>query len=128
MRRCSAWIPAALFTATLTSSRLSTASAAGDESISRDLLSDQAIDSAVQPVMQGDEFLSLRRRVLEQIAPVEESGDSGFLGDSLEWLGEQLRTALTYIGNFLEWLFITPFGGTPCASQSRRQQRDLTDG
>ncbi|MFM8475532.1 MAG: DUF4129 domain-containing protein [Planctomycetaceae bacterium] len=99
MRRSFAWIPSAL--------------PAGDESTSRGLLSDEAIDSAVQPVMQGDEFLSLRRRVLEQVAPVEDNSDSGFLGDSLEWLGEQLSTALTHIGNFLEWLFIRPFSRAP---------------
>ena len=113
MNRSSAWIPAAWFTVTLNCSRLPAACIADDENSSRGLLSDEAIDSAVQPVMQGEEFFSLRRRVLEQVTPAEDNSDSGFLGDSLEWLGEQLTTGLTYIGNFLEWLFITPFSRTP---------------
>ncbi|MFM7055580.1 MAG: hypothetical protein ACKO2P_01520 [Planctomycetota bacterium] len=111
MKPCFAWISAVCLSAIFGSTLLSVERCMADENTARRLLSDEAIDSAVQPAMQGDEFLSLRRRVLEQVAPVTEDTDSGFLGDSLEWLGEQLRTVLTHIGNFLEWLFLTPFRG-----------------
>jgi hypothetical protein len=82
---------------------------AADEGDTAALLSDAVIDSAVQPVMQGDEFLSLRRRGLEQIAAPTDEGDSGFLMTALTWVGEQLRVGIGYVGNFFEWLFTNPF-------------------
>jgi len=82
---------------------------AADEGTPAGLLSDADIDGAVQPVMQGDEFLSLRRRGLEQITVPNEEGTSGFLMTALAWVGNQLRVGIGYVGNFFEWLFTSPF-------------------
>ncbi|MFO1002868.1 MAG: DUF4129 domain-containing protein [Planctomycetaceae bacterium] len=67
------------------------------------LLTDDAIDQVGEQVMGGDEFRSVRRRVLEQLPEVDI--DKGFLGSALEWAGERLGDVFSAIGNFFEWLF-----------------------
>jgi hypothetical protein len=67
------------------------------------LLTDDAIDQVGEQVMGGNEFRSVRRRVLEQLPEVDI--DKGFLGSSLEWAGERLGDVFSAIGDFFEWLF-----------------------
>lgn len=67
------------------------------------LLTDDAIDQVGDQVMEGNEFRSVRRRVLEQLPEVDI--DKGFLGSALEWAGERLGDVFSAIGNFFEWLF-----------------------
>ncbi len=128
MKPCFASISAVGFAVIIISTIQSGKTLAADESTPRGLLSDEAIDSAVLPAMQSDEFLSLRRRVLEQVAPPTADTDSGFLGDALEWLGDQLRTVLTHIGNFLEWLFLTPFRSVPAPAKGGNVTSQLGNG
>lgn len=66
-------------------------------------ISDEAIDRAGEMVMNGNDFRSVRRRVLEQAPTVEL--ESGFLSKLLSWVGDGLRTVLEAIGRFLYWLF-----------------------
>lgn len=103
-------------------------SQAADENVARKLLSDESIDSALLPVMQGDEFRSLRRRVLEQVAAPADEGDSGFLRKSLSWLGDKLSTALGYVGDFFEWLFMSPVTPTPAPRGSQGVSGRFGDG
>jgi hypothetical protein len=67
------------------------------------LLTDDAIDQVGDQVMGGNEFRSVRRRVLEQLPEVDI--DKGFLGTALEWAGERIGDVFGAIGNFFEWLF-----------------------
>ena len=67
------------------------------------VLTDDAIDQVGEQVMGGNEFRSVRRRVLEQLPEVDI--DKGFLGTALEWAGERLGDIFGAIGNFFEWLF-----------------------
>jgi Domain of unknown function (DUF4129) len=67
------------------------------------LLTDDAIDQVGEQVMGGNEFRSVRRRVLEQLPEVDV--DKGFLGSALEWAGERLGDFFSAIGDFFEWLF-----------------------
>jgi len=67
------------------------------------LLTDDAIDQIGEQVMGGNEFRSVRRRVLEQLPEVDV--DKGFLGSALEWAGERLGDVFSAIGDFFEWLF-----------------------
>ena len=67
------------------------------------LLTDDAIDQIGDQVMGGNEFRSVRRRVLEQLPEVDI--DKGFLGTALAWAGERLGDVFSAIGNFFEWLF-----------------------
>lgn len=67
------------------------------------LLTDDAIDQVAEQVMGGNEFRSVRRRVLEQLPDVDI--DKGFLGSALEWAGERLGDAFGAVGDFFEWLF-----------------------
>ncbi len=67
------------------------------------LLTDDAIDQIGDQVMGGNEFRSVRRRVLEQLPEVDI--DKGFLGTALEWAGERLGDVFSAIGDFFEWLF-----------------------
>ena len=66
-------------------------------------LSDDAIDSVGEQVMSGQEFRSVRRRVLEQMPDVDV--DKGFLGTSLTWLGDRIGDVFNAIGDFFRWLF-----------------------
>ena len=66
-------------------------------------LTDDAIDSVGEQVMSGNEFRSVRRRVLEQIPSVDV--DQGFLTNSLGWLGERVGDVFSAIGNFFSWIF-----------------------
>jgi hypothetical protein len=67
------------------------------------LLTDDAIDQVGDQVMEGNEFRSVRRRVLEQLPEVDI--DKGFLGSALEWAGERIGDVFSAIGDFFEWLF-----------------------
>ena len=67
------------------------------------LLTDDAIDQVGEQVMGGNEFRSVRRRVLEQLPEVDV--DKGFLGSALEWAGERLGDVFSAIGDFFQWLF-----------------------
>jgi hypothetical protein len=66
-------------------------------------LSNDSIDSIGETVMSGNEFRSVRRRVLEQIPDVDV--DKGFLGSALRWLGDRLGDVFGAIGDFFSWLF-----------------------
>jgi hypothetical protein len=66
-------------------------------------LSDDAIDSVGEQVMSGQEFRSVRRRVLEQLPEVDV--DKGFLGTSLSWLGDRIGDVFNAIADFFRWLF-----------------------
>lgn len=66
-------------------------------------LSNDSIDSIGESVMNGNEFRSVRRRVLEQIPDVDV--DKGFLGSALTWLGDRLGDVFGAIGDFFSWLF-----------------------
>lgn len=90
-------------------------------------LSDDAIDSAGESVMNRNEFRSLRRRLLEQMESDAESGEQGFLSKSLEWIGQKIGDGFRAIGDFLSGLFGGGGGGggrgaparsTPAASSS----------
>jgi hypothetical protein len=103
------WLLAACLSPAISASASASPWRAADEGTVVNLLSDSAIDSAVQPVMQGDEFLSLRRRGLEQITAPTDDGESGFLMTTLTWFGDQLRVGIGYVGSFFDWLFTSPF-------------------
>lgn len=66
-------------------------------------LSDDVIDRAGESVMQGNEFRSVRRRVLEQIP--DSDIDKGFLQGAIEWLGRGVAGVFRGIGDFFDWLF-----------------------
>ncbi len=66
------------------------------------LLSDDAIDQIGEQVMNGNEFRSVRRRVLEQIPDIDV--DKGFLWSSLGWIGERIGDAFGAVGDFFNWL------------------------
>jgi len=68
-------------------------------------LSDDAIDSAGESVMNRNEFRSLRRRLLEPAESDAESGEQGFLSKSLQWMGEKIRNGFQKIGEFFDSLF-----------------------
>lgn len=65
-------------------------------------LSDQAIDGVGDSVMGGNEFRSVRRRVLEQI--VESDADKGFLRDVMEYTGKAVDWVFDAIGGFFRWI------------------------
>ncbi|MEY2725521.1 MAG: hypothetical protein RLZZ458_1388 [Planctomycetota bacterium] len=100
-----------------------------DEASTPPTFSDQAIDGALNSVMQSDDFRSVRRRVLEQIPVPDDSNSDGFLFRAFKWLGEKLSTFFSYIGNFLEWLFSgpTPPPGKP-AQQTSNSNSGLFSG
>lgn len=77
-------------------------------------LTDEQIESAGQQVMEGTEFRSLRRRVLEQVDLRERDTKDSFLVRSLEWLGEKVRAGLSRVGDFFEWLW-SGLWGRPAA-------------
>ncbi|MCA9008132.1 MAG: DUF4129 domain-containing protein [Planctomycetaceae bacterium] len=61
------------------------------------------IDQVGEQVMQGHEFRSVRRTVLDKIPDTDV--DRGFLEGALDWLGQQIGSVFDAIGNFFEWLF-----------------------
>lgn len=61
------------------------------------------IDQVGEQVMNGNEFRSVRRTVLEKLP--ESDVDKGFLGGALEWVGEKIGDLFGAIGNFFRWLF-----------------------
>ena len=65
-------------------------------------LSDDAIDSVGEKVMSGNDFRSVRRRVLEQIP--ESDVDKGFLLSALGKFGEFISDVFSAIGDFFTWL------------------------
>jgi len=67
------------------------------------LLTDDAIDSVGEQVMNGNEFRSVRRRVLEKLPEVDV--DKGFLWSSLGWFGDRLGDVFGAIFDFFRWLF-----------------------
>ncbi len=66
-------------------------------------LSDEAIDRAGDQAMNGHEFRSVRRQVLEKV--VVEDVDKGFLKETLKSIGEGIRSVFDAIGDFFRWLF-----------------------
>ena len=66
-------------------------------------LQDDAIDRVGEQVMQGNDFRSVRRRVLEQMP--ESDVDKGFLEGALGWLGDRIGDFFGAIGDFFTWLF-----------------------
>lgn len=74
-------------------------------------LSDDAIDSAGDAVMNRNEFRSLRRRLLETAESDIESGEQGFLSRSLTWIGDKIRNGFRAIGDFFDSLFSRSGGG-----------------
>ena len=67
------------------------------------------IDRVGEQVMNGNEFRSVRRTVLEKLP--ESDIDKGFLGGVLEWVGEKVGDLFGAIWNFFRWLF-SGFGGS----------------
>ncbi len=67
------------------------------------ILSDATIDSVGEKVMNGNEFRSVRRRVLEQLPEVDI--DKGFLWSSLGWVAERIGDVFRAISEFFRWLF-----------------------
>jgi hypothetical protein len=66
-------------------------------------LSDDAIDRAGEQVMNGHDFRSVRRRVLEKVEV--EDLDKGFLKEALSTVGSGIRSFFEAIGDFFRWLF-----------------------
>lgn len=66
-------------------------------------LSDDAIDRAGEQVMNGHDFRSVRRRVLEKVEVKDL--DRGFLKEALSWVGSGIRSVFEAIGDFFRWLF-----------------------
>ncbi len=77
------------------------------------------IDQVGEQVMNGNEFRSVRRTVLEQLP--ETDIDKGFLGNALKWLGDRIGDAFGAIGDFFRWLFSgfrSPARGVPSPAPS----------
>ena len=77
------------------------------------------IDRVGEQVMNGNEFRSVRRTVLERLP--ENDIDKGFLGGALEWVGQKVGDMFGAIWNFFRWLFsgFKSSGRTPPAPASR---------
>jgi hypothetical protein len=83
------------------------------------LLSDDVIDSVGDEVMNGNDFRSVRRRVLEQPQSVDSDIDKGFLWSAMGWMGDRIGDAFQAIGDFFSWLLSglrSPAGGAAPAS------------
>jgi len=61
------------------------------------------IDQVGEQVMQGNEFRSVRRMVLDKLP--ETDVDRGFLQGALDWFGRQINSVFGAIGDFFRWLF-----------------------
>lgn len=68
-------------------------------------LTDEAIDTVGQRVMDSTEFRSVRRRLAEQPASDAVEGDSGFIQKSLEWARDGVSGIFSRIGDFFSWMF-----------------------
>ena len=68
------------------------------------------IDQVGEQVMNGNEFRSVRRTVLERLP--ENDIDKGFLGGALEWVGHKIGDMFGAIGDFFRWLF-SGFSSSP---------------
>ena len=68
-------------------------------------LTDSAIDTAGQRVMDSAEFRSVRRRLAEQPESDAVEGDSGFIRRSLEWARDGMSSIFSRIGDFFSWMF-----------------------
>ena len=68
------------------------------------------IDRVGEQVMNGNEFRSVRRTVLEKLP--ENDVDKGFLGGALEWVGRKIGELFQAIWNFFRWLF-SGFSSSP---------------
>lgn len=72
-------------------------------------LSDDAIDRVGERVMNGHDFRSTRRRVLERMpgagGDVVDDVDKGFLLGALDWMGDRIGDFFGAIGDFFQWLF-----------------------
>ena len=71
------------------------------------------IDRIGEQVMNGNEFRSVRRTVLEKL-PANDV-DKGFLGGALEWVGHKIGQLFGAIWDFFRWLF-SGFGGSGSAA------------
>lgn len=74
-------------------------------------LQDEQIDDVGERVMQGNEFRSLRRRVLEN--PDAKDADKGFLQQAMQWIDEQISSVFNAIGEFLAGLFRSSGSSAP---------------
>ena len=66
-------------------------------------LPNDVIDRVGEQVMQGNDFRSVRRRVLEQMP--ETDVDKGFLEGALGWMGDRIGDVFGAIRDFFTWLF-----------------------
>lgn len=65
-------------------------------------LSDSRIDGVGESVMKGNDFRSVRRRVLEQIPGTD--ADRGFLVEVMNWTSEVTNWIFDAIGGFFRWI------------------------
>lgn len=79
------------------------AESGADEPAFQSGFSDDQIDQAADQVMNGNEFRSVRRRVLERIDSVD--ADQGFLRDVMQWTGDLIQPVFDAIGNFFNAIF-----------------------
>ena len=68
-----------------------------------DQIDGSQIDKVGEEVMQGNEFRSVRRTVLEKLP--ETDIDKGFLQGVLDWVGRQIGNMFDAIADFFRWLF-----------------------
>lgn len=68
-------------------------------------LTDEAIDTVGQRVMDSVEFRSVRRRLAEQPGSDAAEDDSGFIRKSLEWARDGISGIFSRIGDFFSWMF-----------------------
>lgn len=66
-------------------------------------VSDEAIDRAGDQAMNGHEFRSVRRQVLEKVDV--QDVDKGFLKETLKSIGDGISSVFEAIGDFFRWLF-----------------------
>jgi hypothetical protein len=72
-------------------------------SVQSDQIDGSQIDQVGEQVMQGNEFRSVRRTVLDKLP--ETDIDKGFLQGALDWVGQQIGNGFDAIGDFFRWLF-----------------------
>ena len=81
------------------------------------------IDQVGEQVMQGNEFRSVRRMVLDNLP--ETNVDQGFLQGALDWVGQQINSVFGAIGDFFRWLFSGFKSPTPPAAPSGNSNWNL---
>lgn len=86
-------------------------------SVAQERMTSEQIRQAAKQTMDGTDFRSVRRRLQEQINP-DASTETGFVGSTLESIGES-------IGDFFKWLF-SPFNGSGRTQRVRARPRTNT--